>query len=99
MIVLIAKATIQPDKLEQFLDAVKIATEASLKEEGVTRYELVQSVDEDNTFLLIEEYADEASFASHGDAEHTKTLGATLGTMIAGPPEIKRYSVTNVEML
>ena len=99
MIVIIGKVSIQPTKLEQFFSEVKKAIEATRKEAGVSRYELVQPVEEPNTFMLIEEYADEAALASHSETEHLKRLGAMLGTMLAGPPEVKKYNVTSTEML
>ncbi len=99
MIVIIGKVSVQPDKLEQFFSEVNKAIEATLKEVGVSRYELVQSVGEPNTFLLIEEYADEAVLASHSETEHLKRLGSMLGTMLAGPPVVKKYNVTSTEML
>ena len=99
MIVIIAKLSIQPDKLERFISEVNKAVEATLQEDGVSRYELVQAVGEANTFLLLEEYADEAAFASHAETEHLKTLGAMLGTVLAGPLEVKKYNVTSTEML
>jgi len=99
MIVIIGKVSIQPDKREQFFSEVNTAVEATLKEAGVSRYELVQSVGEQNTYLLIEEYADEAALASHSETEHLKRLGAMLGTMLAGPPAIKKYNVTSTEIL
>jgi (4S)-4-hydroxy-5-phosphonooxypentane-2,3-dione isomerase len=99
MIVIIGKVSIQPDKLEIFLGEVNKAIEATLKEAGVSRYELVQSVGKPNTFLLIEEYADEAALASHSESEHLKRMGAMLGAMLAGPPEVKKYNVTSTEML
>ncbi len=99
MIVIIGKVSVQPDKLEQFFSEVNKAIEATLREAGVSRYELVQSVGEPNTFLLIEEYADEAVLASHSETEHLKRLGAMLGTMLAGPPVVKKYNVSSTEML
>ena len=99
MIVIIGKVSIQPTKLEQFLGEVNIAIEATRKEPGISRYELVQPVGEPNTFMLIEEYADEAALASHSETEHLKKLTAMLGTVLAGPPEIKKYNVTSTEML
>ncbi len=62
-------------------------------------YELVQSVGEPNTYLLIEEYADEAAMASHSESKHLKRLGNILGSMVAGPPQIKKYNLTSTEML
>ena len=99
MIVIVGKVAIQPEKQAWFISEVNKAAEASLQEEGVSRYEFVQSVGESNTFLLIEEYADEAAFAFHAGTEHLKTLGSVLGAALAGPPEIKRYNVTSTEML
>ncbi len=99
MILIIGKCSIQPDKLEQFLSEVNKAIEATLKENGISRYELVQLVGEPNTFSLIEEYADEATLVSHMGTEHMKTLIATLGTMLVGPPDVKKYIVASTEML
>jgi len=99
MLVIIGKVSIQPAKREQFFSEVNIAIAATRKEAGVSRYELVQPVGEPNTFMLIEEYADEAALASHSESEHLKRLGAVLGMLLAGPPEIKKYTVTSTEML
>ena len=99
MILIIGKVSVQPDKLQQFFSEVNKAIEATLKEAGVSRYELVQSVGEPNTYMLIEEYADEAALASHSESEHLKRLGSMLGSMVAGPPQIKKYNVTSTEML
>ena len=99
MIVIIGKVTIQPDTRELFLNEVNLAAGASQKEAEVSRYELVQSVGEPNTFLLIEEYADEAALASHTKTEHLQRLMAKIGAMLAGPPAIKKYIVTSTEMM
>jgi len=99
MIVIIGKGVVQPDKLELFFSEVNKAIEATQKEAGVSRYELVQSVGEPNTYLIIEEYADEAAMASHFESEHFKRLGAVLGTMLAGLPVVKQYNVSSTEML
>ncbi len=99
MIVIIGKVSIQPAMRDEFLSVVNTAIEASRKEAGIIRYELVQPFGEPNTFMLIEEYADEATVASHAETEHTKNLGAVLGTMLAGPPEIKQYNVSSTQLL
>ncbi len=99
MILLIGKVSIQPDKVDQFLGEINHAIEATLKEEGVSRYELVRSMGEPNTFLLLEEYADESVLISHLATEHLQSLVATLGEVLAGPPEGKRYNVSSTAML
>jgi quinol monooxygenase YgiN len=98
MIVLIGKVTIQPNKREQFLTEVGKAVQATLKEDGINRYELVEFVGEPDTFGLIEEYVDEAALAAHSESEHRKTLVSMLGDMLAGPPEVKRYNVSSSEI-
>ena len=98
MIVLIVRVSVQPNKLEQFLGEVNVAIEATRKEAGVMRYELVQSVEAPATFLMIEEYVDEAALAAHDESEHMRRLLAMLGTMVAGPPEGTRYNVASTEV-
>ena len=99
MILIIGKVSIQPDKVEPFLCEAQRTIVASLSEDGVSRYELVQSVKDPNTFLFLEEYADEATLISHVGTEHLQSLLATLGDVMAGPPEGKRYNVASTEML
>ena len=99
MIVIIGKVTVKAGKEDEFNTEVNKAIEASLKEDGVSRYELVRSVAEPNDYLLIEEYENESALASHSEAEHMKILGASLANLVAGPPDVKRYMVTSVEDL
>ena len=99
MIVIIGSVSVQPDKRDLFLAETKKAVQASREEDGVNRYELVESVEQPNNFTLIEEYADEAALASHAESQHMKTLGAQLGEVLAGPPEIQQYTVSSVQTL
>jgi quinol monooxygenase YgiN len=99
MIVLIAKVSVQPDGLEQFLGEANILVEATRQEAGVISYELVRSVEDPTTFLMIEQYADEAALAAHFETEHFGRMQAVLGTVLAGPGEVTRYNVTSTEVL
>ena len=97
MIIIIGSVSIQPDKRELFLAETNKAVRASRAEDGVSRYELVESVEKPNTFLLIEEYADEAVLASHAESQHMQALGAVLGQVLAGPPDVRQYNVSSVQ--
>ncbi len=99
MIIIIGSVSIQPDKRELFLAETNKAVNASRAEDGISRYELVESVEQPNTFTMIEEYADEAVLASHAESQHIQALGAVLGRVLAGPPNIRQYDVSSVQTL
>ena len=95
MVLIIGSVPIQPDKRDLFLSDVRSAVRTSLTEEGARRYELVESVDELNRFMLIKEYADEASVAVHSESEHFKALGTLMEEVLASAPDIRRFDVSN----
>lgn len=75
-----------PDFEKVFLelrDAVKA------NEPGNIYYDIFRS-DEENTYVVMENYVDQAAQDAHGKSDHFRSLGAKMGAFMAGGPEIKR---------
>lgn len=70
----------------------KIATEV-VKEEGNHCYLVHQSVDDADTVLIYEQYADQDALVAHRD--HMKELGGGLKGLLAGRPEVKLFTLKN----
>lgn len=86
---ILATIKIQPGKNEDFeaaFGALQSAVRAN--ETGCLQYDLFKLDAE--TYLVYEQYADEAAAAAHGGSDHFKTLGAKLGPSLAGRPDVKR---------
>jgi len=94
MITIVASLKAQPGKEEELKAALtEMVGQVREKEAGkVTSYTLHTKDDDPSTFLFYEQYRDAEAFAAHGTTDHMKALGAKLGGVLAGRPEIGRYT-------
>jgi quinol monooxygenase YgiN len=82
--------TVPAAGMERFLAISKTNSEASLKEPGITGFEVLVARDTPNTVLLVETYRDEAAYKSHRVTPHflafvqgAKEIGATRTAVVA----------------
>jgi (4S)-4-hydroxy-5-phosphonooxypentane-2,3-dione isomerase len=60
-----------PESRERFLAAIRAQAAASLEREpGCLRFDVCESVDDPNRFVLYEVYADDAAWDAHPRTEH-----------------------------
>jgi quinol monooxygenase YgiN len=94
MITIVATLKAQPGKEGELRAALaEMVGQVKEKEAGkVTSYTLHTKDDDPSTFLFYEQYRDAEAFAAHGTTDHMKALGAKLAGVLAGRPEIGRYT-------
>jgi quinol monooxygenase YgiN len=94
MITIVATLKAQPGKEEELKTVLtEMIGNVKQKEAGkVTRYSLHTKDDDPTTFLFYEQYIDAEALAAHGTTDHMKAMGAKLGGLLAGRPEIGRYT-------
>lgn len=97
MLIVHATLPIRPDKRDEFLGAVGGLIAESNKEEGVIEYFLVEKVDEPNTFVMLERYADEAAFQAHLGTPHFGGAAQHLAGWVSAPPKIVKYEASEGE--
>lgn len=86
---ILARLTIQPGKNEEFETIFKELQDAvRANEPGNNFYSCHRSSDE-NTYVVMEQYKDDAAAEAHRNSDHFKTIGAKLGGVMAGRPEIE----------
>ena len=61
-------------------------------EPDVPTYSLHSSEEDPTMFLFYEQYASEDAQKAHGQTDHMKKLGSSLGGLLAGRPQIERYT-------
>ncbi|AHI57006.1 putative quinol monooxygenase [Listeria ivanovii] len=83
-----AKVQANPTLVEEFLAEVKLVIAGSLQEEGNYGYELVRSVDEINTFYILEKWADEPAIKFHNSTAHYKKFKQNVPAFLAAPIEV-----------
>lgn len=70
MFVTLVHIHVRPDQLEVFLDATRANHEASIRETGNLRFDVIQSVDDPTRFILYEWYVDEDAAKAHKETPH-----------------------------
>ncbi len=89
---LIATIKVQSGKGAEFEAAFgKLQAAVRAGEPGNLQYDLFRSKDEADTYVVYEQYADEAALEAHRSAPHARTLGAAVGATLAGRPQVLAY--------
>lgn len=93
MITVLAKLTAQPGKEAEMRAALEaMVAEVDAKEPGVLKYTMHTVETDPNVFWMIEEYADEATFAAHGTTDHMKAFAMGMREIAAARPEVIRVT-------
>ena len=92
----IAKLKIQPGKNAEF-ESIFAELEKAVNENepGNNFYALHTSRDDENTYVVLEQYVDQDALDAHGKTEHFRTIGAKMGGCMAGRPEIEYLDSTS----
>ena len=86
----IAKLQVIEGKNQEFETAFKqLAETVNASEDGCLFYAFHQSRDDAQTYIVLEQYADEQALKDHGKTEHYKNFGRQASSFIAAPPQIE----------
>lgn len=93
MITVVAKLKAAEGKQDELKAALStMVANVKANEPGVKAYSLHVADNDPTQFMFYEQYADAAAFEAHSKTEHMKALGASLAGLLAGRPEIERYT-------
>lgn len=96
MIFITVKWRVRPEFADQWIEEVADFTAATRSEAGNLFFDWSRSVDEPNTFVLLEAFEDGAD-ASHVNSEHFRTAMTTLGSWLVERPQIINFGVPGEE--
>ena len=80
---------VKPELVESFKTATLANAQASVKEPGVVRFDVVQQQEDPSQFVLVEVYRDAAAAAAHKETPHYPVWRDAVASMMAEP----RHSV------
>jgi len=83
---------VQPDCLEAFKAATLANARASLQEDGVLRFDVLQRQDEPTRFVLVEVYRAVQDQARHRLTTHYAAWAAAVADMMAEPRTALKYT-------
>lgn len=82
---------VKPDALESFKAAALANAQASRREPGVVRFDLIQDRDEPTHFVLVEIYRGPEASAAHKETAHYATWRDTVAPMMAEPRKSTKF--------
>ena len=85
MHVTLVHVRVRPEDVDAFIAATRINHQASLREPGNRRFDVLQAPDDPARFILYEAYASAADAAAHKETAHYLTWRSTVADMMATP--------------
>ena len=82
---------VKPDAVEAFRAATLENARNSVKEPGIARFDVVQSVEDPTRFVFIEVYRSPDAQAAHKETAHYKRWRDTVADFMAEPRTPTRY--------
>jgi autoinducer 2-degrading protein len=80
-----------PEHVESFLAATRRNQEASVREPGNVRFDVLQSLDEPSRFVFVEIFRDDEAAAAHKQTAHYLAWRDEVAPWMVTPREGKRY--------
>ncbi|MGH7945099.1 MAG: putative quinol monooxygenase [Opitutaceae bacterium] len=85
MLIVHVHVHVKPEHLEAFKDATLANAQASVREPGIARFDVLQQAGEPTRFVLVEVYRDTAATVAHKETAHYATWRDTVAPMMASP--------------
>jgi autoinducer 2-degrading protein len=85
MHVTIVHVWVKPDRVEAFIEASRANHEASVREQGNRRFDVLQDAQDPAKFVLYEAYASAEDAAAHKQTQHYLTWREAVADMMAQP--------------
>ena len=85
MHVTLVHVRVKPESIDAFIEATRANHEASIRESGNRRFDVLQEPDDPTGFLLYEAYATAADAVAHKNTAHYLAWRDTVTDMMAEP--------------
>jgi quinol monooxygenase YgiN len=92
MLVVHVHVKVKPDCIEAFKEATIANARQSRLEPGISRFDLVQQVDDSTQFVLVEAYRNVEATAAHKATAHYAVWRDRMESLMAEPRSSVKYS-------
>ncbi len=83
---------VKPEHIDDFIQAMKLNHEGSIKEPGNRRFDVLQSPEDPAHFIIYEAYLSADDVAAHKETQHYKTWRDTVNDWMAEPRQGVRFN-------
>ena len=92
VIIVHVQVHVKPEAIEAFRAATIDNAHESIREPGVARFDVIQSVEDPTRFVLVEVYRDAAASGQHKETAHYAVWRDAVAGMMAEPRHSVKYS-------
>jgi quinol monooxygenase YgiN len=85
----VATIAVLPGRADAVVEIVTEHLEAVRAEEGCLRYDLFRVRRDDDTLVMVEQWASKDALRAHGEAEHFRAMSARLAPELAAAPVVR----------
>jgi autoinducer 2-degrading protein len=85
MLIIHVHVQVKPEWVKAFCDATRENASSSLEEPGIVRFDVVQQMDDETRFVLVEAYRDPEDAIRHKETAHYAKWRDTVADMMAEP--------------
>jgi quinol monooxygenase YgiN len=96
MLVIAGTVKIKPEMRAEAMQAAVKMAKASQAEAGCKSYGFYADLADPNTFLIFEQWENEAALMAHFQTPHMAEFNSLIPKFLAAPPSIDRYDVSAV---
>src|SRR5258707_13656878 len=91
MLVVHIHVHVKPECLEAFKTATLANAQASVREPGIARFDVVQQADDPTRFVLVEAYRTVAAPSAHKETAHYAAWRDAVASMMAEPRTMAKF--------
>lgn len=93
MIIVILKMVVRPEKREDFLEIIRGILEPTRVENGCLDYSFYQDFEDNNSFVILEQWANQQDLERFVRSENYRQLLAAM-ELLTEPPEVKINAIS-----
>ena len=92
-VIVIARVRCRPEQRADLVALLERLQEASRRDEGCLRYGFSATIEDDNAFVAVEEWASRDALAAHLRQSHIAEFVRDLPAAIDAPPEVAMHEI------
>ena len=93
MFLVIGRVSCEPENRDDFIAALERMQDHSRLEDGCVRYGFFEAVEDPDSFIAVEEWADREALDAHFDQDHLRAFARSLLELSSSQPEIAIHEV------
>lgn len=91
MIIVHAEMKVNRELEAEFLESVQELVKSSREEAGNVSYKLLKETDQDDTYLMVEQWEDQQAVEAHNASSHFQAFVAKAPTYLTAPLHVQAF--------